>query len=335
MFAGRHIYCGKGNQSRLKTRGWMSVGKIVLVASTMDQDDILEDFIRWHLHLGVDLIIVQDLGSRDRSRAILKRLAYGPRIEWFAARERDMKKYRPGVALAELARDKHLADRIILSDVDQFTCCDGGDLRAVLSDASERQISCLNVPCFNMTGPMPDGTRAIETLTFRIDRPVLVTAEEQLSGELRVPYIFIRHPPHTIVRAAAFVTYGPGGHFAQVSWGGTEDTDKLRSLHYCMRRYDKLDTKVRNAADFFRLNQHLEPWWGWHWRRWIRLMEVGRLRDDYETQFLSPALGQQPVRDGTFSIDDTVARWSRFDRRGRGSALGKLFGHLFGRAGGR
>jgi hypothetical protein len=289
----------------------MDVGRIVLVASVIDQDDILEDFIRWHLHLGVDLVIVQDLGSRDGSRALLDRLAGDARVEWFAAPERDMKKYRPGVALAELARDKYQADWILLSDADQFTCCDAGDLRAVLSDAAQRQISTLNIPCFNMTGPVPDGTRAIETLTLRIDRPVTETGEEQLSGELRVPYIFIRHPPHTIVRAAAFLTYGPGGHYAEVSSGGSEDTTRLRSLHYCMRSYDKLDAKVRNTADFFRLNQHLEPWWGWHWRRWIRLMEAGRLRDDYERQFVPPARAEQLVRDGTCSIDDTVARWIR------------------------
>ena len=103
----------------------MNVGRIVLVASVIDQGDILGDFVRWHLHLGVDLVIVQDLGSRDGSPALLSHLAHDARVEWFAAPERDMKKYRPGVALAELARDEYQADWIILTDADQFMCCEG------------------------------------------------------------------------------------------------------------------------------------------------------------------------------------------------------------------
>jgi hypothetical protein len=257
-------------------------------------------------------VIVQDLGSTDGSRALLDRLARDPRVMWFTAPDRCMRTYRPGVALAELARDQHRADWIILSDADQFLCCDGGDLRTILADAAQRQVSSLNVPCFNMTGPMPDDpVRAVETLTLRIDRPVRETGAEQVSGELSVPYVFIRHPPHTIVRAAAFVTYGPGGHCAEVSVGTVEDTDRLRSLHYCIRGYDKLEVKVRNTAHFFRLNQQLEPWWGWHWRRWIRLLQAGRLRADYESQFVLPAHAEQLVRDGICSIDDTIARWIR------------------------
>ena len=288
----------------------MQAGKIVLVASVIDQDDILEDFIGWHLHLGIDLMIVQDLGSRDGSRATLDRLAGDERVVWFAAPERDMRKYRPGIALATLARDKYRADWIILCDADEFLCSGGRELRAVLHDAESRQISSLNVPCRNMTGPvLGPGRRAIEALTVRIDRPIIETGEEQLSGELHVPYIFIRHPPHTIVRAAAFLTYGPGGHYAEVSSGGTEDSNELQFLHYCVRGYDKFDAKIRNAADWLRDNTHLAPWWGWHWRRWIRLMQAGHLRQDYENQFVSPARAEQLVRDGTCAIDDTVACW--------------------------
>jgi hypothetical protein len=54
----------------------------------------------------------------------------------------------------------------------------------------------LSVPCFNMTGPMIEpGQKAPEELTLRIDKPTRETIEQQLSGELPVPYIFIG-PPH-------------------------------------------------------------------------------------------------------------------------------------------
>ena len=35
--------------------------------------------------------------------------------------------------------------------------------------------------------------------------------------------------------------------------------------------------------------------WGWHWRRWIHLHEQGRLREDYDEHFVSPAHAQQLI----------------------------------------
>jgi hypothetical protein len=270
----------------------------------------LHDFIEWHLHLGIDMVLVQDLGSTDGSRTLLDRLAEEGRVAWFALPERDTTKYKPGDALAELARDKYQADWIILCDVDEFLCPIGADLRTILRDAESSEFTMLNVPCFNMSGPMIDpGRSALQALTLRIDKPTRETGEEQLSGELPVPYIFIQHPPHTIVRASAYQEYGPGAHNVKGSWGQNGDIGRLRFLHYCIRGYDKFETKVRNATNWFEDNKHLEPWWGWHWRRWIRLNQEGRLQEDYESQFMSPARAEELIRDEICTRDETIANW--------------------------
>jgi hypothetical protein len=61
---------------------------------------------------------------------------------------------------------------------------------------------------------------------LRIDKPTRETSEQQLSGELPVPYIFIG-TPHTIVRASAFQEY-PGVH-EKGSWGPNGDIERLPS----------------------------------------------------------------------------------------------------------
>jgi hypothetical protein len=175
----------------------MSADKIVLAVCPYDQGDILHDFIEWHLHLGIDLVLVQDFGSTDGSRAQLDQLARQGQVALVPLPTRDMTKHKVGDALAELARDKYQADWIILCDADKFLCPIGADLRTILSDAESSEFTMLSVPCFNMTGPMIEpGQKAPEELTLRIDKPTRETGEQQLSGELPVPYIFIRHPPH-------------------------------------------------------------------------------------------------------------------------------------------
>ena len=146
-----------------------------------------------------------------------------------------------------------------------------------------------------------------------------------------MPYIFIQHPPHTIVRASALVEYGPGVHDATVSRGQKEDTGRLRFLHYNYRSYDKFEAKVRNVETWFAANTHLPPWWGWHWRRWIRLKEAGRLREEYDSQFVTPARRDELIRDGTCTIDKTVTNFiKRRNSAARPSLPRRMFARLFG-----
>src|ERR1700694_2187860 len=290
----------------------MPADKIILVASAYDQADILRDHIEWHLHLGVDLVLVQDCGSTDGSQSVLDDLSGDERVRWFTLPERNMEKYASDVVLATMARDRYDAEWIIQCDPDEFLCAEGADLRTTLRDAKKSDVTVLNVPCFNMTGPLPEpGQRAAETLTLRIDRPVQETQAERLSGQLPVPYILIRHPPKTIVRAGAFVEYGPGTHDAKSAWGERGELAGLHFQHYPIRGFDKLEKKVRNTAAWLADNPQLQssPEWGWHWRRWIRLNDEGRLREDYEGQFVSRARAEELVRDGICTIDETVSKW--------------------------
>src|SRR5260370_30865356 len=159
-----------------------------------------------------------------------------------------------------------------MTDVDEFLCPQGNDLRTILQRAVVEGITDISVPCFNMTGRILEFSKsATEALTLRIDRPVIETRKQALSGNLPVPYIFIRHPPKTIARASAFTGYRPGMHAVTTAWGNTGEFSELRFLHYPIRGFDKFQTKIDNAAAFFEENTHLKAWWSWHWRSWNRL----------------------------------------------------------------
>jgi hypothetical protein len=298
----------------------MPADKIILATNACDQGDILGDFIEWHLDLGIDLILVQDIHSVDETYDILESFADNQRVKWFTLPERDMRKYSAFVALATLAREQYGAEWIIQCDPDELLCPRGDDLRTILQKAKTADFTGLSVPVFNMTGRGIETTqRAVRELTLRIDRPVVETNQQQNSGELPVPYIFIRHPPKTIVCAAALLDYGPGSHYVTTTWGQSGEASQLMFLHYPIRGFAKLQKKVSNTAAWLDDNPHLPPEWGWHWRRWIRLDREGRLREDYNSQFVSPARAEELIRDGTCSIDETVAGWAeRKEAQARG-----------------
>jgi len=287
----------------------MSSARVVLITMPYDQVDILEDFLDWHLDFGIDLILALDGGSTDGTRDVLERYTSTKRVVWFPLPERDMTKYSIADELASMARDRYEADWIIYCDADEFVCTHGKGLRTVLEESDRAGITLLDLPRRNMTGPpIPPGRRATEVLTLRIDQSVVATAEQRTSWDIPFPFVFLAIGGHVAVRAAAVKSFDSGMHGATVTWG-TSATSDLYILHYPIRGYDELRQKVRNTEEWFEDNAHLPPSWAWHWRRWIQLAAAGRLREDYERQFVSAERAKQLVADGTCTVDTTISDW--------------------------
>jgi hypothetical protein len=297
----------------------MSSSRIVLITMPYDQVDIVEDFLDWHLDLDIDLILALDGGSADGTRDVLERYARTKRVVWLTLPERDMTKYSIADELAAMARDRYEADWIIYCDVDEFVCTHGKSLRTVLAESDRDGITLLNLPRRTMTGPLiPPGRRATEALTLRIDRTVVPSAEQMMSWDFPVPFAFLEVGGHVAIRAAAIGSFAFGMHSAVVTWG-TSATSDLYILHYAIRGYEELRQKVRNTEKWLEDNPHLPPGWGWHWRRWIQLEKAGRLREDYERQFVSAERASELVADGTCAVDTTIAAWLA-DRKARPAA---------------
>jgi hypothetical protein len=307
------------------TRNALKKGKIVLFTAPYDQGDILADFLDWHLDLGIDLILALDHGSTDGSRETLADYARNRPVVWFPTPERDISKYSPADMLASMARDQYHADWVIHCDVDEFLCSGGDDLRTVLAKAERDGVTQVIIDRHNMTALMPDtGQRAMQSHILRVEKPIELNYDDRVSGDLPVPWLFSKDAPHLAVRTSALVEYGNGAHSATLSWGKAELSDQLFIQHYPIRGYDEFEQKVRNTEDWLASNKHLEqdPLWAWHWRRWIRLRAEGRLREDYEAQFIPPTRAQELVREGTCVFDDTVSRWSK--RRENSANAGRL-----------
>ena len=298
----------------------MADDKIVLATFPADQGDIIKDYIEWNLDLGVDLILAEDCNSSDNTHEVLNAFSNRGQVHWFPTPVKNYLNCRPAETMAKMARERHGADWLIMCDVDEFLCTQGDDLRRILKRAAADDVTAISVPCFNMTGPPLSGGRATQTQTLRIDKPVIETLEQQLSGDIPVPYIFIRHPPKTIVRTAAFMEYRSGSHSVKTTWGRTEEFPELRFLHFPIRGFDKFQKKIENVTAFFEENTHFEAGWGWHWLRWIRLNQEGRLRAEYENQFVSPERAAELIREGMCTVDKTVANWIN-RRRGFSSAI--------------
>jgi Glycosyl transferase family 2 len=286
-------------------------GKIVLAFGVYDNADILREFVEWHYHLGIDFAIAYDYGSQDGSRDILADLGRRKLVDWMTIPDKNYMRFDPFTRIAHRARDEFKADWIIVVDTDEFVCPPCYGLRAALDLARSEDIAVVTMPGFNMTGvPLTTGQSAPATLTLRVDRGVQVTREQTLSGDLPVPYVFIRNLSKTIVQASALIAYTLGGHTAQHASGRSAEISALSFRHYPFRSYEAFETKVRNTAGWLDMNPEFTGGLAWHWHRWVRLYREGRLREEHDAQFLLPARASELVRDGVCTIDEAISSWA-------------------------
>ncbi|HKN87413.1 MAG TPA: glycosyltransferase family 2 protein [Nitrospiraceae bacterium] len=286
---------------------------VIVLLHVYDQDDLLEPFVRWYSELGVRQILAFDLGSTDGTHDILSDLALYYPLTWSQLDDLNIRNYSgstTGDHLAMHARETYAPEWLAMCDADEFLCLEGSDFDAILEKAKAESITALSVPCFNMTGRfLGDEDPSISSLTTRIVQPYAETFEEQLAGDVPVPFIFVKHPVKSIVKSAAFSSYVPGGHGANVEYGRRELVDCLRFNHYPMRSYAKFEKKVSNAEQFLRTNDHLPDWWAWHWRRWVNCKAQGQLEDEYRRQFISGEEQRELVADGVCVVDESVSTW--------------------------
>ena len=301
----------------------MTSGKIVLITVPYDQADVLEDFLDWHLDHGIDLILAFDGGSIDGTVEILDHYAAGGRVVWFPLPDRDMSRFSIADELAAMARDRFDARWIVYCDVDEFLSSNGNDLPAVLAGCEADGVTLIDIPRRTMTGPpLAPGLRATEALTLRVDRTLVPTAAQQSTWDFPVPFVFLEVGPHVAIRASAFDAFGSGAHAATITWGKSAITD-LYILHYAIRGYGELQQKVRNTERWLADNPHLNPGWGWHWRRWIQLEKEGRLREDYDAQFVGADRARELIAGGVCAIDTTVSAWLEERKKSAASVLSR------------
>lgn len=292
---------------------FLASNDVIVLVHVYDQDDLLEPFVRWYSELGVRRILAFDLGSTDETHDVLSNLALRYPLTWSRLDDLNIRNYAgstTGDHLAKYAREFYAPEWVVMCDADEFLCVEHSGFDAILDKAKAESITALSVPCFNMTGTITGSEDpSVSSLTTRIVQPYAETLEEQISGEIPVPFIFVKHPVKSIVQAAAFSSYVPGGHGANVDYGRTELADGLRFNHYPMRSYAKFEKKVGNAEQFLRTNDHLPAWWAWHWRRWVNCKSQGRLEDEYRRQFISFDEQRRLVADGICVVDERVSIW--------------------------
>lgn len=267
---------------RAKNRGPI---RLIMTLLVKNEADIIADNIRVHHNLGVDGFAVMDNGSTDGTLDLLQQLKdEGINIHIIHQPAQDYQQAKWMTELAFYARDKMGADMVISNDADEFYIPKNGcDLRAYFS----RKDSVVTVRRYNMAlddRAMQPGYQYWDG-DLKVINPIFYDKSAQLKQDA-VSMLLVKISPKAIVNPYGLFRLKGGNHRANHVWRliSKRDEADIEVIHFPIRSYDQFERNIINRK---RLIETTNARMGDHYRRWVRLYDEGKLREEFQKFLLS------------------------------------------------
>jgi hypothetical protein len=278
--------------------------RIAANLGVLDEVELVVPCIEHLRSIGVDLIVVTDLGSVDGTELLLRDLAAAPDIRLIQyARDEDPWGYQERM-FEQTAADPSV-DRVLALDADEFWLPESGDLKqtAALADADFLSVTRLNIPLVLGGPPLPttippERYDALYLLARPTDGSPLRTG-----ADATLPWIVTRVLPKVIANPKAIRGLQLGGHgvvFDEHRPPRGHVPEDLVIAHLPFSTELRFRRKLANIARTMpHFGHHLGPGQAWHWRRWIEVAATGHLAEEFQRQALTPEQFGAALADGT------------------------------------
>ncbi len=265
--------------------------RIIMTILVKNEDDIIEQNIRVHASLGVDAFVVMDNDSTDNTKEILHRLQ--KEFEIVVIEEKGL--YNQAKWMKQLAfQAKKLgADWVINNDADEFWIPDENkSLRNIL----EYKGSVITAHRYNMLIDSKTYQKDFKfyDMHYRVQNPIYYDKNYQQNNE-EVSIILAKNAPKVITNPHGLILIRGGNHKA-LHIANMRDYfkhyDKIKRspditvYHYPIRSFEQFKKNIQNRKMLLESKKHIRM--GPHYRRWVRLLNEGKLEEEFQKFILKP-----------------------------------------------
>jgi len=271
--------------------------KLVMTLLVRDEEDIIEEHLRYHLAQGVDQVIVTDNLSTDATPRLLEKYRQRGLVHVIREEDDTYMQRRWVTRMARLASQEFAADWVIHSDADEFWWPRVGDLKETIR-RYDRQADVIWARRFNFV-PRPSVPGPF--YEFMVIREVI--SRNPVGRPL---------PPKVCHRAVPDAQVSQGNHRVHGTGLTRTVTDAgLEILHFPLRSYEQFANKIARGGRAYERNRELPPQVGRTWRHLYELYKQGRLRGYYDSQVLDQQQIARGMADGQLVQDTRLTDFFR------------------------
>lgn len=219
--------------------------KLFMTLVVRDEEDIIEQNIRFHSAMGVDGFIVLSHNSVDNTNAILERLKQEKLVNEIIYKDTPDHKHSVWVnKMVKLAKNKYKADWIINADADEFFYSRRLNLKKGIAESEGA--NAIYVDSLFLFPQQIEKTGVANSLYF-VTKPLLHFEAEQLGilGNPDYQYLINYNTFKTIHKTRGFKSVRDGNHSTKMWHRIKSPSADIRLYHYHIRGYKGLEEKVK------------------------------------------------------------------------------------------
>jgi hypothetical protein len=295
--------------------------KIAAHIGLKDEVELVERAIEQLYAVGVDQVVVTDMGSTDGSLALLRARTDTHRFRLFESDDSEESGLREWTARSTRLMRETGCDWAVFIDADELMLPREGDLRRILEHATADvlRVDRFNVPLTDegldhLPQPLPP--------SFYDQLPLVVDPvpdfQLQVDADPPVPWSRGVPNPKVIVRMDRIHEVTVGGHDVTAPEGREVHRERPADIliaHLAFTTRSRFDTKMANIVASLANNKVFFEGIAWHWKRWAAAWERGTIGEEYQRQVFTPELMRQLREEGAVQ---TAQQW--FERRARESS---------------
>lgn len=252
--------------------------KLFMTLVVRDEEDIIEQNIRFHSAMGVDGFIVLSHNSVDNTNDILERLKQENLVNEISYKDTPDHKHSVWVnEMVKVAKNKYKADWIINADADEFFYSRRLNLKKGIAESEGA--NAIWVDSFFY---FPQ-ERAFNSFYF-VKKPLQIFEAEQLGilNNPRYDHLINSIGVKTLHKTKNFISVRDGNHSTKMRNRIKSHSADIRLYHYHIRGYKGLEEKVKRwEKSIF----YLPAGKGEEMKAIVKCYQQGKLMEEYEKKY--------------------------------------------------
>lgn len=266
--------------------------KIVMTMLVRNEDDILRENIEYHLHSGVDFIIITDHHSNDNSYNIAREYAKKGKVEVWREVSNEHHQAEWVSDMAKEALRKFQADWIINNDADEFWVAPNNDLKSFFKSVPEK-VWKLHVNRYDFLYRPFKHSKFFEALLFRETNKRWTKACHRSTNDIEVE----------VGNHNAFSKKFKNCNYESIS------TNNLEIFHYPIRDPEKYKKKMIDGFNSINCTPGIPGEYFWHWKNAMKYILSGKFEEYLKQYTITRDMININIQRGCLMYEDKIQKF--------------------------